>query len=73
MRSVDDIALNLSLCKLSKREYSNNIERCCIELLDSKKKTRIKAIFVNGIVRIELACCFLRPQCTARELVTEWW
>ncbi len=36
MRSVDDIALNLSLRKLSKHEY---IERYCIELLDSKQKT----------------------------------
>ena len=39
MRSVDDIALNLSLRKLSKREYSNTTERYCIELLDSRKKT----------------------------------
>ena len=40
MRSVDDIAMNLSLRKLStktnKHEYS---ERYCIELLDSKQKT----------------------------------
>ena len=59
MRSVDDIALNLSLRK-TKREYSYNIERYCSELLDSKNKTRIKAISVDGIVRIELARCFLR-------------
>ena len=62
MRSVDDIALNMSLRKLSKHEYSelNSIERYCIELLDSKQKTRMKAIFFYEIVRIELACCFFR-------------
>ena len=55
---VDDIVLNLSLRKLSKHEHS--IERYCIELLDSKQKTWIKAICLDGIVRIELACCFFR-------------
>ena len=55
---VDDIVLNLSLRKLSKREHS--IERYCIELLDSRQKTWIKAICLDGIVRIELACCFFR-------------
>ena len=41
----------------------NNIERYCIELLDSKQKTWIKAI--GGIVRIELACCLLRYTCSS--------
>ena len=62
MRSVDDIVLNMSLRKLSKHEHS--IERYCIELLDSKQKTWIKAIFFDGIVRIELACCFFRCTCS---------
>ena len=38
--------------------YNNNIERYCIEWLESRKKTWIKVILLYGVERIELACCF---------------
>ena len=47
MHSVDDIALNMSLCKT----------RFEIENLN-------KGDIFDGIVQIELACCFLRCTCS---------